>query len=163
MKWGGRSAENGSEGETESGDASGAEPNRTTPNAEQTMTPQTRQDESTHPSADVIAKIGPAVEISAGDRREAVTIPGEHWDLPGCATAFCLGGDIFGTMANLTELRYGPDGLIATSNEPLEAGCNVSLGFEAHGYTARRGEVIACRPHGEGFRIAVRFEHRLAA
>ncbi|MEY3024944.1 MAG: hypothetical protein RJA16_1770, partial [Planctomycetota bacterium] len=36
-------------------------------------------------------------------------------------------------------------------------------GFEAPGYVAKRGEVIACRELGDSYRVAIRFEERLAA
>jgi hypothetical protein len=107
---------------------------------------------------DVLARIGASapcdVETSLG---------GSLWDLEGCATAFCLGADIFGTMWNLTALRYGPAGVVADVAEPIDPGSKISLGFEAPGYVAKRGEVIACRELGDSYRVAIRFEERLAA
>lgn len=121
------------------------------------------QHETRHEAAaetiEVVAKIGPDGVASL----ERAAVGGSLWDLPGCATAFCLGADIFGTMWHLTSLRYGEAGLVADCVEPIEPGSKISLGFEAPGYVAKRGEVVACREQGSSFRIAVRFEHRLAA
>lgn len=108
---------------------------------------------------EVVAKIGP----ESGASLERTAVGGSLWDLPGCATAFCLGADIFGSMWNLTALRYGEAGLVADCVEPIEPGSKVSLGFEAPGYVAKRGEVVACRELGSTFRVAIRFEQRLAA
>lgn len=108
---------------------------------------------------EVVARIGPDRDAAF----EASAIAGSLWDLPGCATAFCLGADIFGTMWHLTSLRYGTAGLVADAAEPIEPGSKVSLGFEAPGYVAKRGEVVACRELGSSFRVAIRFEERLAA
>lgn len=108
---------------------------------------------------EVVAKIGP----DGASSLEGTAVGGSLWDLPGCATAFCLGADIFGTMWHLTGLRYGEAGLVADCVEPIEPGSRISLGFEAPGYVAKRGEVVACRELGSSFRVAVRFEQRLAA
>jgi hypothetical protein len=88
---------------------------------------------------------------------------GHSWPLRGCATAFCLGAERFGQIANLTAIRFGGGGVVADAAEEIPPGAAVSLGFEAPGYHARRGEVVACRPGSEGFRIAIRFDARLAA
>lgn len=120
--------------------------------------PQTRPAPIDAP-VEVVAKIGPDTLSSL----EGSAVGGSLWDLSGCATAFCLGADIFGTMWHLTSLRYGEAGLVADCVEPIEPGSRISLGFEAPGYVAKRGEVVACREEGSSFRIAVRFEQRLAA
>jgi len=90
-------------------------------------------------------------------------VAGEAWTLEGCATAFSLAAEEFGRIAQLTALRYGHEGLAADVSEAFAPGTPISLGFEAVGYTARRGEVVACEPSGERFRIGIRFECRLAA
>jgi hypothetical protein len=103
-------------------------------------------------------------EESSRKSDESFGVLGGHsWPLRGCATLFCLGADRFGQIANLTELRFGGGGVVADAVEAIPAGAAVSLGFEAPGYHARRGEVVACRPSPEGYRIAIRFEARLAA
>ena len=63
----------------------------------------------------------------------------------------------------LTAPRYGEAGPVADCVEPIEPGSKVSLGFEAPGYVAKRGEVVACLELGSTFRVAIRFEQRLAA
>ena len=72
---------------------------------------------------EVVAKIGP----ESGASLERTAVGGSLWDLPGCATVFCLGADIFGSMWNLTALRYGEAGLVADCVEPIEPGSKVSL------------------------------------
>jgi len=121
----------------------------------------------------ILATIGPStsprsssspstIDLSVADRAP-LRLEGDHWAIPGCATLFCLGADAFGRMAHLVDLTYGHEGLLASTTEDLEPGTRISLGFEATGYAARRGEVIASRREGAGFRVAIRFEQRLAA
>jgi hypothetical protein len=117
-----------------------------------------RQELGTSEPVDVIARIGSEQLCEV-----ETSLDGSLWDLEGCATAFCLGADIFGTMWNLTALRYGAAGVVADVAEPIDPGSKVSLGFEAPGYVAKRGEVVACRDLGDSFRVAIRFEQRLAA
>jgi hypothetical protein len=114
-------------------------------------------------ASDVLAKIGPA-KIGAAEAPIAGSpFAGESWEIPGCATTFRLDAEDFGAMSHLTDLRFAEDGLLASTVDWIDPGAQISLGFEASGQTARRGEVIACRGDGEVHRIAIRFEHRLAA
>jgi len=116
----------------------------------------------------ILATIGPStsprstVDLSVAERAP-LRLDGDQWAIPGCATLFCLGADAFGRMAHLVDLTYGHEGLLASTTEDLEPGTRISLGFEATGYAARRGEVIASRRDAGSFRVAIRFEQRLAA
>lgn len=110
-------------------------------------------DADTAVAEDVIARIG-GVEQEIADRA---------WELPGCATSFRLDAGEFGAMSHLTDLRLTEDGLLASTVDWIDPGAQISLGFEASGQVARRGEVIACRQDGSVNRIAIRFEQRLAA
>lgn len=83
--------------------------------------------------------------------------------LGGAATVMRVAGDQFGEMHELTMLDVSAEGFGGTSDTPIEPGAIVSIGFEAPGYPARRGEVARCLPCGNGYRVAVRFENRLAA
>ena len=76
--------------------------------------------------------------------------------LAGSATAFHLDGDRFGTMHDLVELAISEEALEARSLQAVPTGARVSLGFEAPGHPARQGEVVACDPCGEGFRVGIR-------
>jgi hypothetical protein len=87
----------------------------------------------------------------------------DRWEIPGSATIFRLGGQSFGRMHRLYALDYGPGGLGARVDEPIEPGSLVTVGFESSAYTAKRGVVARCMPCGDGYRVAVRFENRLAA
>lgn len=104
----------------------------------------------------VIARIG------ASETPETA-MNGRAWEIPGCATTFRLDAAEFGAMSHLTDLRLADDGMLASTIDWIDPGARLSLGFEASGQTARRGEVIACRRDGDVHRIAIRFEQRLAA
>ena len=86
-----------------------------------------------------------------------------RWRVPGAATAFRLAGERFGERHELRDLDYSQDGLGAISPSVLEPGTIVSIGFRAPGYPGQRGVVLRCLPCGEGYRVAVQFELRLAA
>jgi hypothetical protein len=87
----------------------------------------------------------------------------DRWQSDAHATAFCLSGDTFGRIADLRLMDHSHDGMGAISPHPLEPGTEISIGFAAPGYLARRGTVLRCEPCGEGYRIAVQFQARLAA
>ncbi len=87
----------------------------------------------------------------------------DRWPLDGVATAFELGGAGFGHMYSLKMLDYSHGAMGANADEPLPPGAVVSVGFQTPGYAARRGHVVRCTPVGEGYRIAIAFEQRLAA
>ncbi len=76
--------------------------------------------------------------------------------LPGSATAFHLDGDRFGVMHDLIELAISEEALEARALQAVPTGSRVSLGFEAPGTPARQGEVVACDPCGDGFRVGIR-------
>ena len=87
----------------------------------------------------------------------------DRWPVEGVVTAVRLAGERFGEMQPLKMIDYSWDGLGATSSAPLEPGTMVSLGFQAPGYMTKRGVVVRCLPCGDGYRLAVRFDARLAA
>ncbi|MHC4946897.1 MAG: PilZ domain-containing protein [Planctomycetota bacterium] len=88
---------------------------------------------------------------------------GDRWSTSGAATAFRLGGDQFGLMHDLQLLDGSVGGIGAVSTTPIEPGTVVSVGFEDPTWTARRGVVVRCLPCGDGYRVGVRYEGRLAA
>lgn len=81
----------------------------------------------------------------------------------GTASAFCLDADRFGAISELSLTDYSEGGLGGLSREPLRPGESVSLGFSLVGWPARRGIVQRCLPCGDGYRVAIRFQHRMAA
>ncbi|MDG2021311.1 MAG: hypothetical protein P8J59_05125 [Phycisphaerales bacterium] len=76
--------------------------------------------------------------------------------LSGTATIFHLDDERFGEMHDLVELAISEEALEGRAASPMPAGASVSLGFEAPGTVARRGEVIQCDACGEGWRIGIR-------
>ena len=92
------------------------------------------------------------------ERRQA-----DRWPIDGVATAFELAGDGFGRTHTLRMLDYSNDGIGAVSDTVIAPGTTVSLGFQSPGYPARRGTIARCLPCGEGYRVAVIFEQRMAA
>ncbi|MCP3902068.1 MAG: PilZ domain-containing protein [Planctomycetes bacterium] len=87
----------------------------------------------------------------------------DRWPVDGNATAFELGGENFGRMHHLRMQDYSDSGLCAYVDDPLTPGTTVSIGFQHSGYLARRGVVARCLPCGDGYRLAIIFEMRLAA
>ncbi len=87
----------------------------------------------------------------------------DRWPLSGVAEAHRLGGDRFGEAAVLRLLDCSDECLGATCDEPLEPGTAVSVAFRAPGQPVRPGVVVRCLPCGAGYRVAVRWERRLAA
>jgi len=87
----------------------------------------------------------------------------DRWPADIAGTAFELGGNSFGHMHQIKVLDYSGGGLGAISDTPLNPGSVVSIGFAALGMYAKRGTVLRCTPCGEGYRISVQFEQRLAA
>ena len=87
----------------------------------------------------------------------------DRWASSGATTAFCLTGDAFGRMLDLTLQDYSHDGMAAHSREPIMPGTEVSVGFSAPGYLAKRGTVLRCEPCGDGYRVGIQFQARMAA
>jgi hypothetical protein len=87
----------------------------------------------------------------------------DRWPLEGVATAFRLAGERFGDMHELRLIDYSPRGMGAVSHSVIEPGTIVSIGFQAPGYPAKRGEVVGCHPCGQGYRISIEFHAGLAA
>lgn len=83
--------------------------------------------------------------------------------LHGAATVLCLTADRFGEIHDLSNVAYGATGLTALSAAPMPPGIEVSIGFEAPGYTARHGVVQSCHPIRAGYQLTVHFHARLAA
>lgn len=87
----------------------------------------------------------------------------DRWPAQGAASAFCLTGDAFGRICDLSLADYSHDGMAAHSNDWLAPGSEISIGFAAPGYLARRGTVLRCEPCGQGYRLAIQFQMRMAA
>ena len=86
-----------------------------------------------------------------------------RWPQNGTATAFCLAGDRFGELHDLRLFDFSEGGAGTFSRHTIEPGTVVSLGFQTSDFLARRGVSVACTPCGKGYRVAFRFEGRLAA
>lgn len=84
-------------------------------------------------------------------------------EVEGVATAFCLDGERFGDVHDLTLVDYGAGGIAALCDRPLDPGTSISLGFADQRRLARRGVVKRCQPCGAGYRIGVQFLMGLAA
>jgi hypothetical protein len=92
------------------------------------------------------------------ERREV-----DRWPMESAATAFRVSGDGFGQMHDLRVLDYSDYGLGAVSHTVIEPGTIIAIGFQNPGYHAKRGTVLRCMPCGDGYRIAVQFQLRMAA
>ena len=87
----------------------------------------------------------------------------DRWTIDGVATAFELAGEHFGRTHALRMLDYSDAGIGAISDTVMSPGTAVSIGFQSPGYPARRGTIARCLPCGDGYRMAIVFEGRLAA
>ena len=83
--------------------------------------------------------------------------------IPGSATVFHLEGDDFGVMHEVVELALCGDGVEGTATKPVVPGSVVSLGFEAPGHPARRGEIVGCVRCEDGWKIGIAFDAQAAA
>ena len=83
--------------------------------------------------------------------------------MQGAARAVLLDSEHFGQMRQLALLDYSEGGVGAISSAPINPGSSISLGFTSHGYPAERGTVVKCTPCGAGYRVAIRFDLRMAA
>jgi hypothetical protein len=87
----------------------------------------------------------------------------DRWQANGSATAFRLSGTHFGTTHELSLMDCSDDGLGAISDTVIEPGTIVSVAFQAPGIMAKRGTVLRCLPCGNGYRIAIQYQARMAA
>jgi hypothetical protein len=87
----------------------------------------------------------------------------DRWPLSGAATAFRLSGQAFGETHELSLVDGSDDGLGAHSDSVIEPGAMVSIGFQSPGVVARRGTILRCTPCGNGYRIAIQYQGRMAA
>ena len=72
----------------------------------------------------------------------------DRWPITGVATAWRLGGPRFGETATLKLLDYSTGGVGALSDQPIEPGAVVSIGFRAPGCPPEYGVVARCLPCG---------------
>jgi hypothetical protein len=87
----------------------------------------------------------------------------DRWPMSIAATIFELGGASFGHMHQISVRDCSDGGLGAISDTPIAPGSVVSIGFSSPGMYAKRGTVLSCTPCGDGYRISVQFEARMAA
>ena len=83
--------------------------------------------------------------------------------VPGCATLFRLGGDAFGMMHRLQDLREIDGRILGRCEEPVEVGVLVTIGWETATRSACRGVVSFCRRDGDSWLISLEIESALAA
>ena len=87
----------------------------------------------------------------------------DRWPMQGKASAICVAGETFGEIFDLRMLDFSPGGMGAMSDRPLPPGMIITVGFQEPGQPARRGTVTRCQPWGDGYRIGIVFQMRLAA
>ncbi len=86
----------------------------------------------------------------------------DRWPADGVVTVHHCAGERFGERSTLRILDESIEGLRARSDRPLDPGTLVTI---THPFThgPRNGVVLRCIPCGDGYRIAIRFEFKLAA
>ncbi|MCH2144313.1 MAG: hypothetical protein MK082_04100 [Phycisphaerales bacterium] len=97
---------------------------------------------------------------------EGLRINRRHPDatpINGCATLFRLGGDAFGMMHELNDLRELDGRVQGRCSEPVEVGVLVTIGWESDTRCACRAVVSFCRREGDAWLISLDVESALAA
>ena len=87
----------------------------------------------------------------------------ERWPLEGSGRAVLLDSEHFGQHRELDLLDYSPGGIGAICSLPIHPGTIVSIDLAAPLHAFERGTVVRCFPCGNGYRVAIRFELRMAA
>jgi len=87
----------------------------------------------------------------------------DRWPQSGVAAAYGAAGEHFGRRYVLRMLDASDAGLGARTDRPIEVGTVVTVAFAAPGHPVRTGVVTRCLASGEGYRVAIQFETRLAA
>ena len=87
----------------------------------------------------------------------------DRWPASGFAVAHLVSGDRFGERCPLRLCDESREGVGALSNRAVEPGTPVTLGFSEPAQPFRSGVVLRCLACEEGYRIAIRFERRMAA
>ena len=87
----------------------------------------------------------------------------DRWPSRGLVIAYGAAGEHFGRRYALRMLDASDDGIGVQSDRPLDPGTVVSIAFAAPGHPVRSGVVVRCLPCGDGYRVAIRFELRMAA
>ena len=87
----------------------------------------------------------------------------DRWPQSGVAAAYGAAGEHFGRRYVLRMLDVSVAGMGAKADRPIELGTVVTVAFAAPGHPVRNGVVTRCLPCGEGYRVAIHFETRLAA
>ncbi len=87
----------------------------------------------------------------------------DRWPLSGVAVAYGTAGELFGRRFVLRMLDSSDVAFGARADRPIDPGTIVSVVFASPGHPARSGVVVRCLPCGDGYRVAIRFETRLAA
>ena len=87
----------------------------------------------------------------------------DRWPQSGVAAAYGAAGKHFGRRYVLRMLDVSAAGMGAKADRPIEVGTVVTVAFAAPGHPVRHGVVTRCLACGEGYRVAIQFETRLAA
>lgn len=83
--------------------------------------------------------------------------------IDGCVTLFRLGGEMFGMMHHLDELREVDGHLLGYSRESIDVGALITIGWETAGRAACRGVVAFCRKTADGYIVTINLDAMLAA
>lgn len=87
----------------------------------------------------------------------------DRWPQSGVAAAYGAAGEYFGQRYMLRIQDESEAGMGARTDRAIEPGTIVSVAFASPCQPVRTGVVVRCLPCGDGYRVAVRFETRLAA
>lgn len=87
----------------------------------------------------------------------------DRWPQSGVAAAYGAAGETFGQRYVLRMVDESEAGMGARTDRVVEPGTIVSVAFATPGQPVRTGVIVRCLPCGDGYRVAIQFETRLAA
>lgn len=103
----------------------------------------------------------PTVTVVEGLKITPHVIEGN--EIPGIVTIFRLGGDSFGEMHELQNLREHEGRLSGWSEQPVETGALVTIGWEDSTRIACQGVVALSMRTANGWRVTIDLNSALAA
>ena len=121
--------------------------------------------ETWRPNA-VTSESQPSAGHSADDSAEQLRFERrafDRWPASGVADVYHMGGTHFGEAVAIKLIDYSNEGLGGCTQQPIDPGSTVSIGYRAPGTPAQQGVVTRCLPVGDGYCVAIQFQLRQAA
>ena len=129
-----------------------------------TLTHETGDPGASADSSDsTVRRIAPAPKTLDDGLSDAERRLDDRWRSDGSAVAYGTAGELFGQRFELKLIDESYRGVGAVSPHPVTPGTVVRVGFNRFGAIPQDGVVLRCLPCGEGYRLAILFDRRMAA